>query len=219
MEADTVRVAALELCGQQKTWMKNLCSARLHGQISSFSNICFLNSLIQNWHTTAGGEALSSFSLSLNNIILVVSLTSHCGMFSLNSLCAETMNACLVTTLIFNQTWMESLIDLRCNYSAWGYSRDIFTHKGRLGGEKGNKQLPKVVCTKSAAVKKWMILNTLAVLLANPMVIYKSWGGPWRDLALLHAQAAAVNDGSSTNLWQTPSGAKWVYAKVKTGVF
>lgn len=51
------------------------------------------------------------------------------------------------------------------------------------------------------------------------MVIYKSWGGPWRDLTLLYAQAAAINDGSSTNLWQTPSEAKWVYAKVNAGVF
>lgn len=49
---------------------------------------------------------------------------------------------------------MENLIVLQCNYSAWGYSREIVTHKGKPGGEKRNKQLPKVVSTKSAAGKK-----------------------------------------------------------------
>lgn len=147
--------------------------AVLHGQISSFGNICSLNSLSQNWHTTAGGEALASFSLSLRNIILFISLTSHCGGSSLNCLCAGTMNYCLVTILIFNQTWMGSLIVLRCNYSAWGYFREIFTYKSRLGGEKRNKQLSKLVPTKSAARKRWMVLNASAAPSPKPLLFIR----------------------------------------------
>lgn len=48
------------------------------------------------------------------------------------------------------------------------------------------------------------------------MVIYECWGGHWRDLTLLWAQIAAVNDGSNAKLRQIPSGARWDYAKVKT---
>ena len=49
---------------------------------------------------------------------------------------------------------MENLIVLKCNYSALGYSREIFRDKSRPDGEERNKQFPKAVPVKSAAEKR-----------------------------------------------------------------
>ena len=57
-------------------------------------------------------------------------------MSSAEIVCLEVLEIfVLPTALIFNQTWMEKLIVLLCNYPALGYSREIFTHKSRPYGE------------------------------------------------------------------------------------
>lgn len=61
METDNIRnISPRTLWPAGNVDEKSLLAV-LHGQISSFGNICSLNSLSQNWHTTAGGEALASF--------------------------------------------------------------------------------------------------------------------------------------------------------------
>lgn len=49
---------------------------------------------------------------------------------------------------------MENLV-LQCNYSAVGYSGEIFTSKPRLDGEERDKHFPNIVPLKSAAEKGW----------------------------------------------------------------